>query len=123
MTNRFLLFILISLLSVQINFGQSTVIHDTTITKDDGTILQHETIVNNNRDTVIRTSDITQETNTNLDMQTDSNQEESEASPSFHQVLKTKFIEGGAGFMGIVLLTLILGLALCIERILYLHAA
>ena len=25
------------------------------------------------------------------------------SSPSFHQVLKTKFIEGGAGFMGIVL--------------------
>ena len=46
-----------------------------------------------------------------------------EESKSFHQILKTKFIEGGAGFMGIVLLTLILGLALCIERILYLHAA
>ena len=46
-----------------------------------------------------------------------------EESQSFHQILKTKFIEGGAGFMGIVLLTLILGLALCIERILYLHAA
>ena len=46
-----------------------------------------------------------------------------EPSPSFHQILKTKFIEGGAGFMGIVLLTLILGLALCIERIIYLHAA
>tara|TARA_B110000467_G_scaffold159284_1_gene176702 strand:+ start:389 stop:1222 length:834 start_codon:yes stop_codon:yes gene_type:complete len=41
----------------------------------------------------------------------------------FHQILKTKFIEGGAGFMGIVLLTLILGLALCLERIIYLHAA
>ena len=31
--------------------------------------------------------------------------------------LKTKFIEGGAGFMAIVALCLILGLALCIERI------
>jgi biopolymer transport protein ExbB len=41
----------------------------------------------------------------------------------FHQILKSKFIEGGAGFMGIVLLTLILGLALCLERIIYLHAA
>ncbi|MFT4526865.1 MAG: biopolymer transport protein ExbB [Bacteroidia bacterium] len=41
----------------------------------------------------------------------------------FHQVLKTKFIEGGAGFMGIVLLVLILGLALCIERIIYLSLA
>lgn len=41
----------------------------------------------------------------------------------FHQTLKTKFIEGGAGFMGVVLLVLILGLALCIERIIYLSMA
>jgi biopolymer transport protein ExbB len=40
---------------------------------------------------------------------------------TFHQVLKEKFIEGGAGFMGTVLLTLILGLALSIERIIYLN--
>jgi len=37
-----------------------------------------------------------------------------------HQALKTKFIEGGAGFMSLVLICLILGLALSIERILYL---
>ncbi len=37
-----------------------------------------------------------------------------------HQALKTKFIEGGAGFMAAVIACLILGLALCIERILYL---
>ena len=37
-----------------------------------------------------------------------------------HQALKTKFIEGGAGFMALVVACLILGLALCIERILYL---
>ncbi len=42
---------------------------------------------------------------------------------SFHQVIKEKFIEGGAGFMGIVLIALILGLALSIERILYLNLA
>ncbi|MFO8086654.1 MAG: MotA/TolQ/ExbB proton channel family protein [Bacteroidales bacterium] len=41
----------------------------------------------------------------------------------FHHILKEKFIEGGAEFMGIVLLTLILGLALVIERILYLNLA
>jgi len=40
---------------------------------------------------------------------------------TFHQILKEKFIEGGAGFMGIVLLCLILGLALSIERIIYLN--
>lgn len=37
-----------------------------------------------------------------------------------HKVLKQKFIEGGAGFMASVALCLIFGLALCIERIIYL---
>ena len=37
-----------------------------------------------------------------------------------HQALKTKFIEGGPGFMALVIVCLILGLALCVERILYL---
>jgi biopolymer transport protein ExbB len=45
------------------------------------------------------------------------------AEQSFHQVLKTKFIEGGPEFMGIVLLCLILGLAIVIERIIYLNMA
>ena len=42
-------------------------------------------------------------------------------SESFHQELKQRFIEGGPGFMGIVLLCLILGLAIAIERIIYLN--
>ena len=42
---------------------------------------------------------------------------------SFHQILKEKFIEGGPGFMGVILLTLIFGLAIAIERILYLSLA
>lgn len=42
---------------------------------------------------------------------------------SFHQVLKERFIEGGPEFMGIVLLCLILGLAVAIERIIYLNMA
>ena len=40
---------------------------------------------------------------------------------SFHQELKQRFIEGGPGFMGIVLLCLILGLAIAIERIIFLN--
>ena len=40
-----------------------------------------------------------------------------------HQQLKTKFIEGGPGFMAIILLCLIFGLALAIERIIYLSLA
>lgn len=42
---------------------------------------------------------------------------------SFHQVLKTKYIEGGVGWMTPILLCLILGLALVIERIIYLNLA
>jgi biopolymer transport protein ExbB len=38
----------------------------------------------------------------------------------FHKALKTKFIEGNAGFMSLVALALVLGLAFCIERIIYL---
>lgn len=41
-------------------------------------------------------------------------------SQGFHQALKTKFIEGNAGFMSLVALALVLGLAFCIERIIYL---
>ena len=36
------------------------------------------------------------------------------------QALKTKFIEGGAGFMSLIIICLVIGLALSIERILYL---
>lgn len=46
-----------------------------------------------------------------------------EASQGFTQLLKEMFITGGAGFMGIVLLCLILGLAVAIERIIYLNMA
>ncbi|MCB9205318.1 MAG: MotA/TolQ/ExbB proton channel family protein [Flavobacteriales bacterium] len=54
----------------------------------------------------------------------DTKVEDAEEAPrGFHQTLKQKFIEGGAGFMGVVLLVLILGLALCIERIIYLSLA
>ena len=38
----------------------------------------------------------------------------------FHKQLKRKFVDGNAGFMSLVALALVLGLAFCIERILYL---
>ncbi|MFO7863254.1 MAG: MotA/TolQ/ExbB proton channel family protein, partial [Salinivirgaceae bacterium] len=50
-------------------------------------------------------------------------EEEEEKAQTPHQILKQKFIEGGAGFMGVVLLALIFGLALSIERIIYLNLA
>jgi len=46
-----------------------------------------------------------------------------ETEQSFHQVVKDTFIDGGPFFMSFVLICLILGLALCIERIIYLNMA
>ena len=40
-----------------------------------------------------------------------------------HKELKTKFIEGSAFFMSIVAIALVIGLAFCIERIIYLSLA
>jgi biopolymer transport protein ExbB len=64
---------------------------------------------------------------------TDSTVAEAPASPEdlfaakqdipLHQALKTKFIEGGAGFMSLIIICLIIGLALAIERIISLSFA
>lgn len=45
---------------------------------------------------------------------------EDEEGGGVHQMLKTKFIEGNVGFMSVVALALVVGLAFCIERIVYL---
>ena len=50
-------------------------------------------------------------------------EEEATGLVALHKTLKTKFIEGGAGFMAATLLCLVFGLALCIERIIYLSLA
>ena len=47
----------------------------------------------------------------------------SDAPTPLHQLVKAKFIEGNAMFMSFVLLCLIFGLALAIERIIYLNLA
>jgi len=54
-------------------------------------------------------------------VQDDAAAADAEESLGFHQELKKRFIEGGPGFMGIVLLCLILGLAIAIERIIFLN--
>ncbi|SFE12539.1 MotA/TolQ/ExbB proton channel family protein [Thermophagus xiamenensis] len=50
-------------------------------------------------------------------------QDESEELQGLHKQIKAKFIEGGAMFMSFVLLALIFGLAITIERIIYLNLA
>jgi len=61
---------------------------------------------------------------------TDEAEAETEAAPvveeeseSIFKTLKTKYIEGGAGFMSLVAIALVLGLAFCIERVIYLSLA
>lgn len=44
-------------------------------------------------------------------------------STTLHAAIKQKFIEGGAGFMATVVLCLIFGLAIAIERVIYLNLA
>ncbi|MDO8930732.1 MAG: MotA/TolQ/ExbB proton channel family protein [Bacteroidota bacterium] len=48
---------------------------------------------------------------------------QAEGGKSLHSALKQKFIEGGPGFMSSILVALILGLALSIERVVYLNLA
>jgi biopolymer transport protein ExbB len=79
-----------------------------------------------NQDTIITEQDVEETVMSEEDKQGLAAMIEStqtEESASFHQIIKQKFIEGGPSFMGIVLLCLILGLALAIERIIYLNMA
>ena len=65
-------------------------------------------------------------TASNLDVSSivqEEEQTEAAAEASFTQELKKRFIQGGPGFMGIVLICLILGLAIAIERIIFLNLA
>ncbi|MDR1437302.1 MAG: MotA/TolQ/ExbB proton channel family protein [Candidatus Symbiothrix sp.] len=46
-----------------------------------------------------------------------------EDAANLHQIIKIKFIEGSALFMSVIALCLIIGLAFCLERIIYLNLA
>lgn len=54
------------------------------------------------------------------DLSSDDSELNEEEGGGLHKQLKRKFIEGSAGFMSLVALALVLGLAFCIERIIYL---
>ncbi len=88
-------------------FGQ-----DSTATSNDSTVVQNDST----QQTAVQetTKDTTKEAAAPADMPEGSN---------LHYQIKQKFIEGGAGFMATILLALIFGLALAIERILYLNLA
>ncbi len=68
------------------------------------------------------------ETETVEEVSAETNEEEAPAAAveeevSVHKMLKTKFVEGGVGWMLPVLACIVLGLAISIERIIYLTAA
>ncbi|MFC4665604.1 MotA/TolQ/ExbB proton channel family protein [Falsiporphyromonas endometrii] len=68
----------------------------------------------------------TEQTDSTVDQQAETvaaDQMTTDEEGSFHQELKTKFIEGGPDFMALVAIALILGLAICLERIIYLNLA
>lgn len=71
-------------------------------------------------------ADSTQAQDAQVDITADPEEEAAAAAEegqSLHSQLKQKFIEGGPTFMAFVLVSLILGLAFAIERVLYLNLA
>ena len=83
-------------------FGLMTSVSANTLTTIDSEVIENEII--------------TQE------MDEGGDQDDSAQEPiGFTQEAKKRFIEGGPGFMGIVLISLILGLAISIERIIFLN--
>ncbi len=72
-------------------------------------------------ETVATDSAVTDETETVVaEVATEEQTSEDNGLVALHKYMKTKFIEGGAGFMAATLLCLIFGLAISIERIIYL---
>ena len=67
------------------------------------------------------TADTAAQTEEVADVATNVIEEEEIESTSMHAAIKQKFIEGGAGFMAAVVLCLIFGLAIAIERVIYLN--
>jgi len=82
-------------------FGLMTSVSANTITTNDSEVIVNDII--------------TQE------MDEGSDQDSAQEPIGFTQEAKKRFIEGGPGFMGIVLICLILGLAISIERIIFLN--
>ncbi len=111
-----LLVVLLMAISVNTVFAQEEATDTAATTNDTTAVAQDSTAVDT---AAAATADSTQVT------ANEENQDETEVpeESGLHYQIKKKFIEGGAGFMGVILLSLIFGLALAIERILYLNLA
>ena len=95
------------------------------LTLGSNTFAQDEVIVDS-VESVSDTSTVVEEDFASEVVETNEDEEEEiifeeEESKGFHQAIKEQFIQGGWQFMGIVLLCLILGLAVSIERIITLN--
>ncbi len=99
-------------------FGILTLGVSPTVVAQDETPETTETTTPETTDEVETEASTEDETIADTDETVSGGEEEEE---TLHQVIKLKFIEGGAKFMGIVLLAFILGLAVAIERIIYLN--
>lgn len=103
----------LSLSSSSITFAQSTEMEENVEATVDSTAAATEAM---EEAAEAETTEVINELDENAE------QAEEEAQ-SFHQAVKQKFIDGGWIFMGIVLLCLIIGLAVAIERIITLNMA
>ena len=96
------------------------------LTLGNNTFAQDE-VIQDSVESVSYTSAVVEENLTSEVVETTEEEEEiifeEEESKGFHQAIKEQFIQGGWQFMGIVLLCLILGLAVSIERIITLNLA
>lgn len=89
---------------------------DTTATMEEADAMESET------DSAAAANEMMEETSAQ-DVVDEAAPAEPEESREFTQEIKDTFIEGNPFFMSFVLICLILGLALCIERIIYLNMA
>jgi len=96
------------------------------LTLVNNTFAQDE-VIQDSVESVSDTSEVVEENLSSEVVETTEEEEEiifeEEESKGFHQAIKEQFIQGGWQFMGIVLLCLILGLAVSIERIITLNLA
>ena len=96
------------------------------LTLGNNTFAQDE-VIQDSVESISDTSVVVEENLTSEVVETTEEEEEiifeEEESKGFHQAIKEQFIQGGWQFMGIVLLCLILGLAVSIERIITLNLA
>ncbi|PHR49592.1 MAG: flagellar motor protein MotA [Fluviicola sp.] len=103
-----------------LTFGFSSVSYaDQDPTKEDSIENVEDTMAGSSSNMVEEPS--LQETENVVAATEEATEEESKKEVGFTSKLKQKFIEGDPFWMGIVLIALIIGLALCIERIVYLN--